>query len=280
MRKIVFVLVALLLATPALASVKIIATDEGGGWVDISYEVDGNKVRAFALDISVDSGTFDDVCDYHEGESSSDDGRGYGIFMGTIEIDANTGEVTGWGNPVAPNDAPGADNTGLGTDTLILGMGSLYSGGQGSENAPNDSGSLCKVHVNSNPNDVNLCVTIEAATRGGVVDEDGEQVVADLNDACTVVYFGCYPQVSDLNDWAEWDAMGRPAAWCYPRQCHGDADGLQEQITSHTWAWVAYDDLQILLDNWKDKDGEVNALPADFDHAAEQITSHTWARVA
>ena len=281
MRKIVFVLVALLLAVPALGTVRIIANDEGGGKVDISYEVDGGKPRAFALKVTVDSGAvISDVCDYHEGESSSSEGRGYGIFMGTIDIDPNTGDVNGWGNPVAPNDAPGASGTGRGTNTVILGMGSLYGGGQGSENAPNDSGSLCKVIVTSNPNDSNLCITAEEIHRGGVVDEDGSRIAPDLNDACTLVYFGCYPQVSDLNDWSEWDTVGRPPAWCYPRQCHGDADGLEEQITSHSYAWVAYDDLQILLDNWKDKLGETSALPADFDHAKEQITSHSYARVA
>ena len=278
MRKIVFVLVALLLAVPALGTVRIIANDEGGGKVDISYEVDGGKPRAFALKVTVDSGAvISDVCDYHEGESSSSEGRGYGIFMGTIDIDPNTGDVNGWGNPVAPNDAPGASGTGRGTNTVILGMGSLYGGGQGSENAPNDSGSLCKVIVTSNPNDSNLCITAEEIHRGGVVDEDGSRIAPDLNDACTVVYFGCYPKVSDLNDWSEWDDVGRPDYWCQSRQCHGDADDANELI-GKSYFFVGYVDLGILVENWKDANGVPLALQADFTHS-EELIGKTWFRV-
>ena len=280
MRKIVFVLVALVLAAPALGSVKIIATDEGEGVVDISYESEGGKPRAFALKVTVDSGAvISDVCDYHEGESSSE-GRGYGIFMGTIDINEETGELDegGWGSPVSPNDlVPGEDGMGLNTNTVILGLGSLYKGGQ---NAPNDSGSLCKVVVTSNPNDCNLCITAETIHRGGVVLEDGSPVAPDLNDACTEVYFGCYPKISDLNDWDEWDSVNRPLSWCEPRQCHGDADGLQEDIGHGVMKWVASVDLGILIANWKDKQGTTLALPADFDHAEEDIGHGVMKRVA
>ena len=36
----------------------------------------------------------------------------------------------------------------------------------------------------------------------------------------------CFP--STHPDYATWISVGRPACWCYVRQCHGDTDNIQE----------------------------------------------------
>lgn len=76
----------------------------------------------------------------------------------------------------------------------------------------------------------------------------------------------CFPECND--DYDEWVAVGKPASWCYPRQCHGDADGLQFGPFP-----VAIPDLDILKSAWKVKEppegpGVIGTglIGADFDH--------------
>jgi hypothetical protein len=77
-----------------------------------------------------------------------------------------------------------------------------------------------------------------------------------------------YPNcdADDYNEWA--NVVGRPDCWCYPRQCHGDADNASETKGNY-WVYVA--DLTILLSGWGKAIGDMsdNEICADFDHAAE-----------
>jgi len=66
----------------------------------------------------------------------------------------------------------------------------------------------------------------------------------------------CHP------DYTEWVTVGRPNSWFLPRQCHGDADGLQEGAIIKKW--VSFNDLNIFVAQWQS-----NELDADFDHAEE-----------
>jgi len=253
MKKIIFALIAFVFAAPALATVTITATDEGGGIVRISYTAvsEPNKIRAFALNITVDSGaTIDGISDYNIGESNST-AKGYGIFMGAINIDAGTGQVISYGTPVAPNTASGALG-GLGTPGITVEFGSLYEDG----NAPPDSGTLCRLDVNGQgAADYNLGLATEDV-RGGVVMEDGSTV--------TPIFIirpeECFP--SGHPDYSEWVAVGKPDCWCYPRQCHGDADGQKEGIL--ITRWVSFNDLNIFIIEWQTDD-----LCSDFDHREE-----------
>ncbi|MHC4498287.1 MAG: hypothetical protein ACYS21_04140, partial [Planctomycetota bacterium] len=93
--------------------------------------------------------------------------------------------------------------------------------------------------------------------------------------AFAITTLDCFPP--DHPDYSEWVSVGRPYWWCYPRQCHGDADGAQELI-GHTSFWVGFVDLQILVDNWADAKGLPAAYQADFSHSAEMI-GHTSFRV-
>jgi hypothetical protein len=81
----------------------------------------------------------------------------------------------------------------------------------------------------------------------------------------------CFP--SDHPDYAEWVLMGRPTSWCYPRQCHGDADGMHEADGEDQVA-VGQNDLDILNEGWKKKYEDDPYyfhfwIAADFDHAEE-----------
>lgn len=85
----------------------------------------------------------------------------------------------------------------------------------------------------------------------------------------------CYG--SAVAGYAQWLLVGRPLGWCnYPRQCHGDADGLQEGKT--TLVWVGTNDLTILSAAWNKNAAQLYTAPdpnanADFDRASEGKTT-------
>jgi len=76
----------------------------------------------------------------------------------------------------------------------------------------------------------------------------------------------CFPDSHP--DYDEWVYVGRPDCWCYPRQCHGDADGQYEGKDKY---WVSTNDLDILLAAWNKPLEQLsgNEICADFDHAAQ-----------
>lgn len=167
MRKLVLLLVAMLLAAPAMGAVSVTCSHEGSGVFAISYDASGEAelVRAFALDITVDAGTIDSISDY------STDGSGYGIYPGSITISG--GSVSAYGDPIAPSADPGALG-GLGTGGITVEMGSLYEAGV--DTPPGTSGLLCKV-ATTGAGQLNITTN---ATRGAVVLEDASQAtVAD-----------------------------------------------------------------------------------------------------
>lgn len=252
MRKMLAVLVVMLVATPAMAAVNITCTHEGAGVVRIDYDAqtEVELVRAVALDITVDDGTIVGISDYPT------DGSNYGIYPGSIEI--VDGNVVDYNDPVAPSDDPGAKG-GIDTAEITIEMGSLYEQGG---TPPPTSGTLCKISVDS-PCGCTVSVALND-TRGGIVLEDASTPGTVNLGTCLVP--GCFP--SGHPDYAEWLNVGCPQCWCYPRQCHGDADGAPEGKNNY---WVAGNDLAILRDAWLKPLAQLsgNEICADFDHATE-----------
>ena len=260
MRKLSLLLAALLVATPAMAAVRIIVESEGST-AAVSYATDGEKVRAFALDITVDEGTIDAITDFVRGESTADN-PGYGIFPGNfaryITVDADTGEVTTWDpneyTPVADPCDPGA-LSGLGTAGITVEMGALYyPTDDSSPNAPPDSGLLFKLTLSES---ATVTVALNEARGGIVLTDPDTAAVVDLDQATGIAVGGTVDEADLLAethpDYAEWVAVGKPACWAYPRQCHGDADGLKE--TSKTGSYyVGLQDLNVLVAAWEVKE--------------------------
>ena len=194
MKKILLIVAVLMLATPALAVVEVDITAKAGGdfnEIEIWYNLpvlpedcaDGNRPRAFGLNITVTNGSIIDINAPFEGECD-DVNRGYGIFPGTIAISG--GEVTNYGSedytPVAPNDAPGAEDTGLDTNTIVVEMGSLYTG----VNCPDPCALLFTFTVDL---DCNVSIAGNAARTGtgspakGVVLENLAEVLVNFPEA-------------------------------------------------------------------------------------------------
>lgn len=246
MKKIVMALVVLLMAAPAWATVTITCEQVGEtNEVIVSFVNDDGEmnVRAFALDITVSAGNILDVnC------TNAD----YWVYPGSIKI-LPSGEIDEYGDCACDSGDHADTLGGVGTPGVTVEMGSLYEG----EAAPAQSGELLRLRTDDGT------VTIdENEIRGGIVMEDPEaEVTTNLPSDCEVVT-ECY---GGMADYAEWDAVGKPICWCYPRQCHGDADGLPYGLGGY---WVSIPDLGILKDAWNKPAGGLvgNEACADFDH--------------
>ena len=171
MKKILFVLVALLFTAPAWAAVDITAASPESCVAVISFDASSepNLVRAFALNIQVDNDA--NIIDV---ELLSDD---YVIHPGTIVIDTQ-GEVSDYGSPVAPeSDLPSDTLAGIGSGGVTIEMASLYAPvGPSSPNAPDESGQLVKVTV-SGSCILTVSANVSRAGSTGVVMESPDEVV-------------------------------------------------------------------------------------------------------
>ena len=172
MKKILSILVALLIAAPAMAGVTItcqevgIVGDPEEAVVEIRYQVDmdnpSDLARAFALDISVTDGNV--ALD----ELSLD--PNYWVYPGQITIE--DGNVTAYGLPVASGNGALLPPSGM-----TIEMASLYPSGA---TPPDVNGVLCKVQTTANCT-VNVAGN---ATRGNAVMESGASV--DVDSSCDV----------------------------------------------------------------------------------------------
>ncbi len=273
MKQIIIALAVVMLAVPAWANVAITVKPLGDGKAAIEY-AGTERVRAFALDITVDVGTIEGISGFED--KVGDDNNAYGIFPANfsryINVDPITGEVSDWKvasyTPVADAGDPGALG-GLGTEGITIEMGSLYD-----TKAPPLEGRLCVITC-SGPCKVTVTTN---ATRGNVVLENASEATVDLTGATDIAIEG----VGGSTDYTgpqpdQWAEVGRPECWIArinPRQCHGDADGMSQGKQSF---WVSTKDLDILIAAWNKTFPEisgktVDAVPlicADFDHLSQ-----------
>lgn len=281
MRTLILALTVLLFAAPVWATVTITAEMDGSDpnkiWIGYTSD-EGEPIRAFALDITVEDGNIVAVEDYAVG----DDNGGYGIFPGTfsasITVNPTTGMVDNWNvagySPVAPAGDPDALG-GIGTSGVTIEMGSLYDTSGPSQT----EGILCSVTVDENAS--KLCVTANAI-RGNVVLESAAEVQSlDLPEGEDCLDIpprdgpDCLP--SDDPGYDFWVDSGKPDCWCYAKQCYGDADGYQQGSPIFGLKYVSTDDLIILAAAWQINEppkgtgvGPIpNGICADFDHKAQ-----------
>jgi len=245
MKKILFVLVALMFAAPAWAVVDIsMAQVEDGNEVIISITSDeANLVRAYGLDIKLTQNTavVDSDPDPNILEVTALN-PGYWVFPGTIQIDAG-GNITNPGSPVAEyGDLPSDTLTGIDSNGVTVELASLYAPvGPSSPNAPVQNGVLLSVKVSDS-----ACITITAnvsrAGATGVVMEDPDEVVAvNLPDPLCI------------------EIITGPVCWTYPNQALGDANNDCN---------VNIADLGALKVSWFKSTGQEGYNPcADFDRS-------------
>lgn len=303
MRKILLIVAMLLItAAPAMAAITVnakhiglpIKTGVNCSTCEVNYVCSaGEKVRAFALEISVSNGyTITGIRDFNVGESNKVGGGvttakpGYGIFPAKFRDVINPADVN-WVvdanyNPIAPATDADAGGTGLGTNKIIVELGSLYVG---DSNAPPSSGSLFRFDIQG-PGATTTNISLVAnTTRGGVVLEDGNTVTATLNGHTGAGFpelFPCYGTFA--TQYNEYLACFKPKCWVgsmlvgdvnWRTQCWGDADGKFEgPVTKYR---VYTSDYTKLVQAWQKKATQLRAgmgvdgnwICADFDHKYE-----------
>lgn len=155
MKRIVFAVLVLMLAAPALADVDIWCECDVNE-VTVYYDAitEPNLIRAFALDVNVSNGNIVDVDD----EVNPD----YWVFPGSWDMEP----YTAVGNPA--QGPPGGTGPGLDSNWVTIEMGSLYADDDEEHPDPPDPCDvLFKFYVDSS-----CTVTIaENSIRGGVVSE-------------------------------------------------------------------------------------------------------------
>jgi hypothetical protein len=260
MKRLAVCLALALLAKTAPAAVRIVVVPDPNNAkkIAITYNTDGEKVRAFALDIRVDKGAITGISGFKVGDSNAAD-PGYGIFPGNfryIAVDPASGKVSDWSNsaytPVADPCEPGALG-GLGTGGITIAMGALYAPtSDSSPNAPLNSGTLCKLTL-SDP--AAVTVTLNQIRGGVVLTNVNTTATVDLTQATSVSSVKATDVVNALAatnaDYAEWVSVGKPVCWTYPRQCHGDADGRTEATADGGVTYVGQADLNVLVAAWQ-----------------------------
>jgi hypothetical protein len=223
-----------------------------------------NLVRAFSLDIQADNDV--NIVDV---TLLSDD---YIIHPGSIVIDTE-GVVQDYGSPVAPqSDLPSDTKPGLDSNGVTIEMGSLYAPvGIPTPNTPDPCGPLVSITVDKSCT-LTITANVSRAGPGGLVMESPDEVVTVILPPPTFVscVTECYGAMAD---YAEWEIVGKPDCWCYPRQCLGDADGLPYAKPNY---WVSIPDLTVLKAAWNLNAAEIlgqveptSGVPlacADFDH--------------
>lgn len=244
MRTIFVLLVAMLVAPAFGARVDVECTCPPDSCeVTVQYiNTEPNHVRAFALDIILDNPDAN-IVSVHGYDPVYDD---YYIYPGSIDVNTDTNNIDNYGSFVASKAKyPDGTRPGLDSNAMTIEMASLYwpTGGS-SPNAPADSNILFKFYVTA---DTNIIIQLNTK-RGGIVMEDGNSP-SDVNlSTCRAEFQDCFP--SDHPDFSTWVSVGKPDCWCYPRQCHGDADGAQEGDEKQGYFWVSNADLQVLVDGW------------------------------
>jgi hypothetical protein len=301
MKKLGLVVAVLLIATaPVWAATKSqvdITCTNTGRVVTVNYKVtpalpqEPNKVRAYALDIWVDSGAkIIDVNNYPLGYTTGK----YWVYPGSIDINSTTGNIDANGSPVASPSFPGTLPGPPDSNGMTIEMGSLYyPTGDNSPNSPNYpnaapwTGTLLKFKVDKD----DCYVTIrENSIRGGVV-MTNPSIDPNVNSpgvAGTPKYHvlvggvDCFPSVGGTYpaQYADWVTMKKPACWCSKTstppgsgyQCDGDADGKTEGSVSKYR--VSANDLNLVIANWKKKITDLTLDPcADIDHKYEGSVS-------
>ena len=245
MRKLCFVLTALLLTVPAMATIQITCNQpvEGDPNVVVNYSAvgDGNMPRAFGLDIKVSAGTITALVSHNPD---------FWVHPGNIVI--TDGNVTSEGSPVALNTDPCALG-GIGTSGMTIEMGSLYADGDPDHNTPPaNNGELLRFKVSTDCN-----VTVEGnPARGNVVNETTDEAVTNLPTQCVVILTppDCFPSGGAWQpQYDAWVIRGKPSCWCAQgtlRQCHGDAAGDKQGNSKKGYYYVGANDLNVLIDGW------------------------------
>lgn len=270
MKKMFLMLAVLLLVSAAYASVDIGCTrtpDTNEITVTYVASAPSEKPRGIALDISLSNGyTISKVAKLTDNK--------YWVYPGTIDVEG-----------AQYNGSPEVGNV-IGASSMTIEMGSLHSPTGYDANstiAPAQSGNIIKFYIKPTSGTDTGTITISGnAARGNVVKYDATEATVNYS---TCTYTGAPPECfpSGHPHYTEWVTVGKPSSWCYPKQCHGDANGSREQFGRNNYVTVGSQDVTILLQGYNKNtytDPVTHPwIAADFNHSREQFGRNNYVRV-
>lgn len=201
MKRLVCLLAVLMLTAPTFADVTISVAADG----TVTYaNPEGQRIRAMALDISVNTGQITGLSGYKTDGYSTSGSPGYGIYMTSIDLSVPASPV--WGSP----DAATADNPHSAGDipgaAITVELGSLYDPDVPADGPVEASGTLCVLEVDTTPAVVTIALNTDI---GGIILEDNSSAALAGASGGTIT-LGVYDG---------------PACWEYAQICRGDSDG-------------------------------------------------------
>lgn len=250
-------IMVLVMAVPAMAVVNFTATDAGSGKLQIAYTTtDGDLPRGVALRVSLSDGAVVDTTVAPVVDAA------FNTFIDWAYSNPLNYAV-GNGHPLAKATEAGA----LAADAsdFSICMGVLDQGGNQAA-GPASSANLVTIQLKGT---ADTTVTITGDTLRGPASGVVGSVLSSNLPLTVVVKLGapieCVKSTASFyNDWVKY---GKPACWCYVRQCRGDLDGksaLNKPVTLvdlNTFK-LAFNigDAELALVN--------NGICADLNHAA------------
>ena len=256
MKKILASLLVLALCAPAMA-VQFGLIGNTDGTATITIDTEGAVVRGVAIKVTAAGGLTD--------VNGATVNAAFNTYIDYAHDAGAAYTEVGQGHPFAADGAAGVAVNGA--KTFVISMGVLDQGGN--QAGFNGAGDLITFPVG----DGEVCIaadTLRGPDSGVVGDAALTSNIASV--ACVTVSSGpvdCIPSTNP--SYAQWVAVGKPDSWCNPRQCHGDANGAQEQI-GKVMRWVGYADLNILVSGFnKVYTGTESWIAADFSRTEEQI---------
>jgi hypothetical protein len=276
MKKLLFILAIIAMTTPMMAQTVDFVGTNNNGQVTIGYT--NNGVPAADLPVGI---ALKIVCtDCQITDLVSFDGTEFPAYIDYAYTEETSGDgydPLGEGQPLAKEEnAPGrldlaAD---LPATTVYVCMGRVQDGVAGPNPGPAAVANLVtlQIAVNEGAEKGIVAISEDLSSRGGVVG-GGDPFATNLPIEVEVPG-GCYPACKP--DYQTWLDVGSPDCWCFPRQCHGDADNQLEGLAKK-WAVGALD-VGIMVSAWKIVEPALPAtildstqICADFDHQVEGL---------
>ena len=289
MKKLLLIVVVFMMAAPVFAApereIVFSFVDNWDGTCTITYDVNDVSandpcalpIRPVALGLTIEKVSGENV----KAVTVGDENDFMEIFMDSAyDLEDPCGDPCtsynyGDGNPVAIVDAPGEAT--LPTDGALF---AISMGGLGGElektKEPPRSGTITLSADSPTESEYKVYVN---ALRGGVIGEDGDpMVVLGLADGPAKAGWArghvklneCYKESDAVPDWYN---VGKPACWCYARQCNGDSNGDKEGTPIAGYYYVGIPDIGLLAAAWKVKEDPkgpgIQSIPngACADHA-------------
>jgi hypothetical protein len=245
-------------AIPAIAAVNFTATDAGNGKLQIAYtSPEGDTPRGVALRISLSDGAVVDTTAPVIVDPAFNTFPDY-AFSNPLNY------AVGAGHPLAMATQAGA----LSADAseFSISMGALDQTGD-QKPGPTSTANLITIQLKKGTA-AQTTVTISGDTlRGPASGVVGSVLTSNLpitvrldGDDCGLSCLKC--TAPEYSDWIAW---GRPACWCYERQCRGDTNGM-----SFLGRPVTLADLNLFKNLFNQTEAWVKTVPdgicADLNH--------------